>query len=67
MGVKPTYIKNIGSELMKKYPDEFGADFDENKKHVYEYTDIKSAVIRNRVAGYIAGKLNPNKGGEKNV
>lgn len=62
MGVKPTYIKSIGSKLIKKYPDEFGADFDENKKHVDEYTDIKSTVIRNRVTGYITSKLKPKKG-----
>ncbi len=62
MGVKPTYIKNVGNKLIKKYPDALGADFDENKKHVYEYTDIKSTVIRNRVAGYITNKLKPKKG-----
>ena len=62
MGVKPTYIKSIGSKLIKKYPDEFGADFEENKKHVYEYTDIKSTVIRNRATGYITSKLKPKKG-----
>ncbi len=62
MGVKPTYIKNIGNELIKKYPDVFVADFDENKKHVCEYTDIKSTVIRNRIAGYITNKLKPKKG-----
>ncbi|MFC1787207.1 30S ribosomal protein S17e [Halobacteriota archaeon] len=62
MGVKPTYIKSIGSKLIKKYPDEFGADFDENKKQVDECTDIKSKVIRNRVTGYITSKLKPKKG-----
>lgn len=62
MGVKPIYIKNVGNKLIKKYPDAFGADFDENKKHVSEYTDIKSTVIRNRVTGYITSKLKPKKG-----
>ncbi len=61
MGVKPTYIKSIGIKLIKKYPNEFGADFEENKKHVCEYTDIKSTVIRNRVTGYITSKLKPKK------
>jgi len=62
MGIKPTYIKNIGTELMEKYPDVFGTDFEENKKKVAEHTDIGSKAIRNRVAGYITRKL---KGKEK--
>ena len=61
MGVKPTYIKSIGNKLIKKYPDAFGSDFEENKSYVYEYTDIKSTVIRNRVTGYITSKLKSKK------
>jgi small subunit ribosomal protein S17e len=67
MGVKPTYVKSVGNKLIKTYPDVFVADFNENKKHVYEHTDIKSKAIRNRIAGYIATQLKPKKGGGKNV
>lgn len=57
MGIKPTYIKNLGTELIEKYPDAFGTDFEENKKMVAEYTDVGSKAIRNRVAGYITRML----------
>lgn len=57
MGIKPTYIKNLGTELMEKYPDAFVTDFEENKKMVAKYTDIQSKAIRNRVAGYITRRL----------
>ncbi|MDI6888560.1 MAG: 30S ribosomal protein S17e [Methanocellales archaeon] len=57
MGIKPTYIKNLGTELMEEYPDAFGPDFEENKKSVAEYTNIESKAIRNRVAGYITRRL----------
>lgn len=57
MGIKPTYIKNLGTKLMEKYPDAFSPDFEENKKIVAEHTNIESKAIRNRVAGYISRKL----------
>lgn len=57
IGVKPTYIKNVGDRLIQERPGVFGVDFDENKKLVSEHTDVESKVIRNRVAGYITRKL----------
>ncbi|MCS7118504.1 MAG: 30S ribosomal protein S17e [Archaeoglobaceae archaeon] len=56
--VKPAYIKVIATELMKKYPETFTSNFDENKKLVSQLTNIKSKTIRNRVAGYITRKVN---------
>ncbi len=56
--VKPAYIKNIAIELLKKYPDVFTGNFDENKKLVEELTNIRSKIVRNRVAGYITRKVN---------
>jgi small subunit ribosomal protein S17e len=55
--VKPAYIKVIALELLKKYPDVFTEDFDENKRLVAEYAKINSKTIRNRVAGYITRKV----------
>jgi len=52
--IRPTYIKRIAKELVKKYPDEFVAgDFQHNKEKVSELTDVQSKMLRNRVAGYI--------------
>ncbi len=56
--VKPAYIKVIARELLRKYPDAFTGDFDENKKKVMELTNITSKRVRNRVAGYITRKVN---------
>jgi len=56
--VKPAYIKVIANELLKKYPEMFTSNFDENKKLVSQLTTITSKTIRNRVAGYITRKVN---------
>ncbi len=56
--VKPSYIKVIATELMKRYPEVFTSNFDENKKLVSQLTNIRSKTIRNRVAGYITRKVN---------
>lgn len=53
--IKPTYIKSLAKQLLKKVPD-FTDDFDVNKKIVEEYTNVESKGIRNRIAGYITHK-----------
>ncbi|EJG06859.1 MAG: 30S ribosomal protein S17e [Methanofollis liminatans] len=61
MGIKPTYIKSLGQELMTKNPKHFTGDFDENKQVVSEVAVIESKRVRNRVAGYITRKQNTKK------
>ncbi len=56
--VKPAYIKVIARELLKRYPDLFTGDFNENKKLVAQLTNIQSKKVRNRVAGYITRRVN---------
>ena len=51
--IRQTYIKRVAIELVTKYPDEFGADFEANKKKVDEMTDVTSKTNRNRIAGYV--------------
>ena len=51
--IRPTYIKRVAIELAKLYPNEFTADFEHNKKKVSELTDVKSVLMRNRIAGYV--------------
>ena len=51
MGIKPSYIKNLGEELIVKHRDRFSGDFDENKHAVSEVAVIDSKGVRNRVAG----------------
>ncbi len=51
--VRPTYIKRVAIELAKLYPNEFTDDFDHNKRKVSELSDVRSILMRNRIAGYI--------------
>ena len=61
MGIKPTYIKKIGTELLEFHEEKFSNDFDENKKAVGSATNVPSKRVRNRVAGYITRKINTGK------
>ena len=51
--IRPTYIKRVAIELVKRYPDRFTADFAHNKKVVDELTDVRYTGMRNRIAGYV--------------
>lgn len=51
--IRPTYIKRVAIELVKKYPDHFTEDFEHNKKQVAELTDVKATGMVNRIAGYV--------------
>jgi small subunit ribosomal protein S17e len=50
-------VKRISNELLEKYPDRFGIEFDENKKSIKEIAIIRSKLLRNKVAGYITSNL----------
>lgn len=50
-------IKRISTELLEKYPDKFGLDFDANKHVISEVAIIRSKVLRNELAGYITAYL----------
>jgi len=51
--IRPTYIKRIAEDLVKKFPDRFTTDFEANKKAVGELADITTVKMRNRIAGYV--------------
>lgn len=51
--IRPTYIKRVAIELVRKYNNKFTDDFQHNKRMVEELTDVKSITMRNRIAGYI--------------
>ena len=61
MGIKPTYIKALGIELLSSYGPRFTRDFDENKQIVSEVTTVESKRVRNRVAGYVTRKINTGR------
>lgn len=51
--IRPTYIKRVALELVKKYPKAFNDDFEHNKALVEKLTDVYSPTIRNKIAGYV--------------
>ena len=46
-------IKRFSTEILSEYKDNFGIDFNENKKHLNEITIIRSKSLKNKIAGYI--------------
>ncbi len=61
MGIKPSYIKNIGTELLAKQRENFSNNFEENKQQLGKSAKIGSKRVRNRIAGYITRKMNTKK------
>ncbi len=61
MGIKPSYIKTLGTELITRQRDNFSNSFDENKQQLGKSAEIGSKRVRNRVAGYITRKINSKK------
>jgi len=50
-------VKSVARELVKRYPDRFTTDFEDNKKLVESLVNISSTKLRNRIAGYITRLL----------
>jgi small subunit ribosomal protein S17e len=51
--IKTGDIKRASLELMERYPDKFGKDFEGNSKALKELNIIEEKSARNKVAGYI--------------
>jgi small subunit ribosomal protein S17e len=58
-------IKRISTELMQKYSDKFGLDFDANKNAINQLAIVRSKILRNEVAGYITAHLRKQAAHEK--
>ena len=61
MGIKPSYIKTLGNELVVKQRTNFTNNFEENKQQLEKSAVIGSKRVRNRIAGYITRKINTKK------
>jgi small subunit ribosomal protein S17e len=61
MGIKPTYIKATGLELLSSYGPRLSNNFDENKQVIAEVSNIESKRVRNRVAGFVTRKVNTGR------
>ena len=51
--IRPTYIKRVAVELVKRFPEHFTADYQHNKMMVDKLTDVQTDAMRNRIAGYV--------------
>lgn len=61
MGIKPSYIKTLGLELLAKNRDKFSSNYEENKQALTTTASIESKRVRNRVAGFITRKINTKR------
>ncbi len=52
--IRTKLVKRTGQSLLKKFPDKFDSNFENNKKSLGEVVDIHSKKLRNVIAGYIA-------------
>lgn len=51
--IKTQQIKRVSFELMRRHGESFKKDFDENKKLLAEFAEIRSKKLRNMIAGYV--------------
>lgn len=58
-------IKRISTELLQKFPEKFGLEFDANKKALNDLAIVRSKVLRNELAGYITSHLRKQDAQEK--
>ncbi len=46
-------VRRISEELLTKYHDTFGTDFQKNKEQLEQVAVIRSKMLKNRIAGHI--------------
>jgi small subunit ribosomal protein S17e len=59
--VKTEQVKRLGKELIKRFPEKFSNNFEENKRAVVELTAGTTTRIRNQIAGYITSACAPEE------
>ena len=62
--VRPEAVKKIAREVIKRYPDRFTTDFEENKKNLEPILEIPSTRLRNLIAGYVTRLVAISKAAE---
>ena len=62
--VKTEQVKRLAKELIKRFPERFSNNFDENKQAVSDLTQGSTTRIRNQIAGYITSSCAPEEENE---
>jgi small subunit ribosomal protein S17e len=55
--VRTDQVKRTARELVRRFPDKFGDNFEENKRLVGLVLQSTTRKVRNQIAGYIARYL----------
>jgi small subunit ribosomal protein S17e len=50
-------VRRISEELLDRFPDGFGTDFQKNKERLDQLAVVRSKMLKNRIAGYITKAL----------
>ena len=50
-------VRRISEDIMSKFPNAFGTNYDENKEQLNKVALVHSKMLRNKIAGYIT-KMN---------
>lgn len=50
-------VRRISEELLERFPDGFGTDFQKNKERLDQVAVVRSKMLKNRIAGYITKEL----------
>jgi len=51
--VRTEKVKRIARELVRRYPNRFTADYEENKRVLMALVNLPSKKLRNMIAGYV--------------
>jgi small subunit ribosomal protein S17e len=57
-------VRRISEEIVAKFPNVFGTDYDANKEQLNRVAMIHSKMLRNKIAGYIT-KINGRAAAEE--
>ena len=55
--VRTEQIKRVANELLRRFPEKFSNNFEENKRTVSMLTQGTTIKVRNQIAGYITHAL----------
>lgn len=55
--VRTEQIKRVAKELLRRFPDKFSNNFEDNKRVVGMLVHGATAKVRNQIAGYITHAL----------
>ena len=59
--IRPNFIKRIAREAVKKYRNDLGTDFNENRAFLETVLRFSNDRLKNRVSGYVTTLMKQHK------